>query len=72
MLSHKNINVRFIYTGLCRILCRAGSVGSYNNIVTIHAFYVEVVASLVKYVNEWVQGVVLFRQTRDWSSCGLL
>jgi hypothetical protein len=77
MLSHKNINVHFSLYWIMSlyfwcILCRAGSVGSYNIIVTIHALYVEVVGSLVKYVNYWVQGVVLFRQTRDWSSCGLL
>jgi hypothetical protein len=48
------------------ILCRAGSAWSYNNTVSIHALYVQVVGSLVKYVNDWVQGEALFRQTRDW------
>ena len=47
-------------------LCCAGSVRSYNNTVSLHALYVPVVGSLVKYVNNWVQGVALFRQTRDW------
>jgi hypothetical protein len=48
------------------ILCRAGSVWSYNNTVSILSLYVQVVRSLVKYLNDWVQGVDLFCQTRDW------
>lgn len=48
------------------VLCRAGSVGSYNNVVSVHTLHVQVVGSLVKYVNDWVQVVALFRQTRDW------